>query len=249
MAAPKLGLQLIVYGPRPQTDLAGVMREVAKVGYAGIEAGNLFGGHDKQQVKDLLAETGLAICGAHSGYGDIANPAWVEGAMAFLHEVGSRYLICSGVAPGEGLAAYDAAAEMFNTVGARCREAGLTFCYHNHAWEFEAFDGVKGIHRLAEATDPGLVKLCVDVYWVHIGKEDPAAFIQRYAKRAVYFHFKDGGDGYFTELGKGTVDLAGATAAARQTAEEWIVCEQDHTDLEPRQSIAESYAKLRELGL
>jgi len=249
MAAPQLGLQLIVYGGRPQTDLAGVLREVAEVGYAGIEAGNLFAGHDPQQVQDLLAETGLSICGAHSGYGDMADAARVEASMAFLQAVGSKYLICSGVAPGEGIAAYEAAAETFNALGARCREAGLTFCYHNHAWEFETFGGVKGIHRLAQMTDPALVKLCVDVYWVTIGKEDPAAFIQRYADRAVYFHFKDGGDGYFAELGKGTVDLAGATQAALRTVEEWIVCEQDHTDLTPRDSAAESYAKLRELGL
>ncbi len=257
MAAPKLGLQLIVYGGRPQEDLAGVLQEVAEAGYVGIEAGNLFATHGPQQVKDLLAQTGLEVCGSHGGYADCEDPAKVEANIAYLKAVGSRYLICSGVAPGEGIAAYEQAAETFNRVGAQCQQSALSFCYHNHAWEFEAlrlrsgqaFDGVKGIHRLCEVTDPALVKLCVDVYWVTIGKENPAEFIERYADRAVYFHFKDGGDGYFVELGQGSVDLPGAAQAALKTVREWIVCEQDHTDLEPAESIAQSYACLKQLGL
>jgi sugar phosphate isomerase/epimerase len=123
------------------------------------------------------------------------------------------------------------------------------FCYHNHNWEFEAYDGVKGIHRLCELTDPDLMKLCVDVYWVHVGGEDPAEFIQRYADRAVYYHFKDGAPGSFIELGDGEVDLPKALQAALACNPEWIVCEQDRTELEPKASITKSREYLRSIGL
>jgi len=248
MSEHKLGLQLIVYGGRQAQDLKGVLQEVANAGYAGFEGGvNMLA--DPAAMNATMAEVGLKLAGAHSGYGEYTDLDKVKGHIAGLLACGSKYLICSGVAPGEGIAAYEAAAKTFNAVGALCKDAGAVFCYHNHAWEFEAFDGVKGIHRLMELTDPALVKLCTDVYWVTIGKEDPAEFIARYADRAGYYHFKDGAPGSFVELGQGTVDLPGSTKAALTAGADWIVCEQDRSELEPKVSIAQSMAYLRQLGL
>ncbi len=249
MVKPKIGLQLIVYGERPQKDLSGVLQEVAEAGYEGVETGAIFGPEQVPAIKDMLAETGLKYCGLHVGFADIADSARVQELCGVVKRLGGHYLICSGVAPGEGIQRYEKAADVFNVAGEATRNAGLTFCYHNHAWEFEEFGGVRGIHRLNELIDPTLVKLCVDVYWVAIGNEDPVEFIARYADRAEYFHFKDGAPGEFTELGQGTIDLIAAKEAALKTVKEWIVCEQDRTDKEPKQSIAESREYLRSIGL
>lgn len=249
MAHPRIGLQLIVYGDRQQTDLRGVLLEVAEVGYEGIEAGNLFAMHGEALVRDVLAETGLAVAGMHSGYADQLDQGKVEANIAYLRAVGAKYYINSGVAGQDSIRAYEEAAETFNRVGQLCKDEGLVFCYHNHAWEFQQFDGVKGIHRLFELTDPELVKACIDVYWVTIGGEDPAEFVARYADRAVYFHFKDGAPGEFVELGQGQVDLVSAKEAAVACSPEWIVAEQDKTSKEPKQSVAESLAYLRQIGL
>jgi len=249
MSKPRVGLQLIVYGKRPAEDLGGVLREVKQAGYQGIESGNLFQLGDPR-VKDLLSETGLAVAGMHAGFADMATAERTDANIAYLKQVGARYLICSGVADGEGLERYEKAAPVFNAVGRRCKDAGLVFCYHNHNWEFEESGGVKGIHRLAELTDPALVKLCIDVYWVHIGGERPAEFVTRYADRAPYLHFKDGAPGIFKELGQGEVDLKAAVEAALAAKPEWIICEQDRTDKDVAQSITESRSYMRdELGL
>ena len=249
MGEAKVGIQLIIYRERTQKDLAGVLRECATAGYVGIEAGNLFQMHDPQQVKEALAETGLKVAGMHTNYNGVSTEAQLAEHFAYLQAVNSSYLICSGVAPGKGIGRYETAAKTFNRVGARCRDEGLVFCYHNHAWEFESFNGVKGIHRLAELTNPELVKLCVDVYWVHVGGEDPAAFIRRYANRGGYYHFKDGAPGSFTELGRGEVNLTAAKDAALEAGAVWIVYEQDRTDKVVRDSIVESREYLRTLGL
>lgn len=250
MTQPRLGLQLIVYGGRQARDLRGVLREVGQAGYAGFEGGvGLLANPGVEALRDLMEEVGLCLSGVHSGYDEYTDPAKVASHIEKALACGCKYLICSGVAPGEGIAAYETAAETFNSVGGMCHEAGVTFCYHNHAWEFDSFDGQKGIHRLMELTDPGLVKLCTDVYWVTIGNEDPAEFILRYADRACYYHFKDGAPGSFVELGEGTVDLRGATRAALRAGADWIVCEQDKSALEPKESITRSMAYLRELGL
>jgi sugar phosphate isomerase/epimerase len=250
MAAPRIGVQLIVYRGREQEDLTGVLAEVRRARYDGIEAGNLSSIAPATVVRQMLADHRLVMSGVHTGYGDLEASDRLQSHLEFLQAVGARYLICSGVAPGEGIEAYEKAAETFNRVGEQCQQAGLVFCYHNHDWEFKTFNGVKAIHRLAEITDPALVQLCVDVYWVTIGGEVPREFIRRYAGRAQYFHFKDGAKGSFIELGQGTIDLSAARDAALEAGAEWIIAEQDRSDKEPGQSIAESREYMKShLGL
>ncbi len=249
MPQPKIGLQLIIYGQRPEKDLAGVAQEVAEAGYDGMECGGAIPDtYSAQAVNEILAQSSLALPGVHSSYGDMNDPARIDLYLEFVNAVGGKYLICSGVAEGEGIAAYETAAETFNQVGEHCRQQGITFCYHNHAFEFEAFNGVKAIHRLCELTDPALVKLNIDVYWVTIGEEDPAEFIRRYADRAGYYHFKDGVPGSFIELGQGIVDLVASRQAALEVGVDWVTCEQDTTTLEPKVSIAQSREYLRSIG-
>ncbi len=250
MADPKLGIQLIVFGGRQNEDLQGVMADVAEVGYDAAEIGvNFVDDLGAEKVQACIDATGLAVCGIHGGYANYTDEAWLGRAIDFCQAINCGYLICSGVSDRETLDGYLESARAFNEVGRRVTDAGLTFCYHNHAWEFESYDGQKGIHALATAIDPALVQLNIDVYWVTIGGESPTDFIACYADRAGYYHFKDGSQGpNFIELGQGDVDLPAAREAALKAGAEWIVCEQDRTTLDPKESAAVSLAYLREIG-
>jgi sugar phosphate isomerase/epimerase len=256
MANPGIGIQLIIFRDRARQDLAGVLRDVARAGYDGVETGNLYRSMAPAEVHALFEETGLSVTGAHAGYGEIADMAKVDEDIQFLKGMGARYLMCSGVADQKSIAGYERSAEVFNRVGRRCREAGIDFCYHNHNWEFASLGGHVALHRLAELTDPEYVKLCVDVFWVAVGGEDPAAFIRRYANRIPYFHIKDGqwdvgrpGKATrFTELGAGNVDLRSAVRAALQVHPEWLVYEQDTSyDRNPVESATESLKYLQQI--
>lgn len=250
MAKPKVGIQLIVYGARPQTDLDGVFAECKEAGYVGIESGNLGRVYGNSKIKDMLTRHRLIFTGVHAGYGEIVDDSKLQENIASVQALGGKYLICSGVADSKHIAGYDASVEAFNRVGAKCQAEGLIFCYHNHAFEFEVLEGgTKGIHRLAEYTDPDLVKFNIDVYWVTVGGEDPAAFIRKYANRAGYYHFKDGAPGSFVELGQGTVNLKAALEAALQTRADWIIYEQDRTGKEAKTAITESREYLLKLGV
>lgn len=250
----KIGLQLIVYGQRQNEDLPGVLAEVKQVGYDAAETGIQYPTMGAGAVIRAFQDAGLALTGIHTGYADMTDEGKVKDHIAFLKEANSRFLICSGVADNNSLAGYEQSAETFNKVGQMCAEAGVVFCYHNHAWEFKPLEGGhKGIHRLIELTDPKLVKLCIDVFWVHIGGENPVEFIAQYADRAGYYHFKDGektADGQtFIELGQGAVDLVAAKDEALRHPLDWIVCEQDSSDKEPQVSIQESFDYLKKIGL
>ena len=136
-------------------------------------------------------------------------------------------------------------------MGARLKDEGMVFNYHNHAFEFEDLGGVNGMQVLAAETNPDVVKFNMDVFWLTIGGENPGEFIRANANRGGYFHFKDGrrlADGglEFLELGAGGVDLKGAVAAALEVGAEWIVAEQDRTALPHLESVTISRKYLRD---
>src|SRR5438093_254256 len=90
MSSPRLGIQLIIFRDRPRQDLAGVLRDVARAGYDGVEAGNLFRGADPAAIQALFAETGLSLTGAHAGYGEFTDLAKVDEDIQFLKAMGDR---------------------------------------------------------------------------------------------------------------------------------------------------------------
>lgn len=250
MSKPSIGIQPIVYGQRTETDLDGIVAECRAVGYAGVECGHYVHQYGLAAVKEMFSRHGLTFTAIHTGYGDFTDEARLRAHIAFVKGMGGRYLICSGVADTNSVSGYDRSAETFNRAGAVCNAEGLTFCYHNHAFEFNPLEGgAKGIHRLADQTDPACVKFNIDVYWVTVGGEDPGAFIRKYADRAGYYHFKDGAPGSFTELGEGSVDLKGSLVAALEVGADWIIYEQDRTDHPVLWSVTRSREYLRTLGL
>ncbi|HPO07546.1 MAG TPA: sugar phosphate isomerase/epimerase [bacterium] len=249
MNKPNTGLNLIIFGDRVQNDLEDVLSEASQAGYTAIETRNFFETHGESRFKEILAETGLQVAAIHVGYEELTWQGKTDTHLRYLEAVGAKYFLCSGVSDLHCLEGFERSAEVFNRVGRQCRDAGIRFCYHNHDYEFRAWNGVKGIHRMLELCDQDLVGLCADVYWVHIGGENPAEYIDRYRDRVHYCHFKDGSPGRFTELGRGEVDLPSARDAVLRAGVEWIVVEQDKTDKAPKDSIRESLEYLRGIGL
>lgn len=258
MSEPLVGIQPIIYGGRLSEEPEAVLDEIAASGYRGVEAPNLFGRYGEATVKRWFTDRGLVIPATHTGYGAVADQDQLNSTLDFLESVGGRYVICSGT-KDQTAAGYDASAETFNQAGEACRERGLRFLYHNHDWEFKPLDdagdgGARGIDRLLAGTDPELVGLNIDVYWVTLGNDDPETFIRRHADRGGYFHFKDGyrdddGKPVFLPLGQGKVDLARALAAARAVGCHWVTYEQDRHDGSPVEALQASRDCLRSLGV
>ena len=252
---PRASVQLIVFGSRNRDYIAGVLEEVAQAGFPAIESGNMFATYGESETRRLLDENGLTISGVHFGYAEYADSEKLTTHIAFCKAMGIRHLMCSGVADRKSVDGYRTSCRLFNDVGRRLKDEGLVFNYHNHAWEFEDLGGTNGMRILDEGTDPDLVKFNIDVFWVNHGGEDPAAFIRKHSNRAGYFHFKDGsknpdGSPVFLELGRGIVDLKSAMAAAREVGAEWIVAEQDKTELPHLEAVTISRDYMRrELGV
>jgi len=232
-------------------DLPSVIAEVAKAGYSGIEADAPESPERLDQIRSALQGKDLVYAGGHCDIQQLGDLAEVESLANSVASLGGRFLLVSG---HDGtLEEYRAGAEILNQAGARCREAGVSLCYHNHAWEFSRTGGTRPIDLLIAETNPDLVNLCPDIYWVHVGGQDPADFISRHRDRCPYFHLKDGlGEDQikeFRELGRGCVDLKAALDAALSTRPQWIVVEQDSTKGDPAESVRVSREYLNTFGL
>ena len=263
MATPQVACHLIVFRGRQDEDLVGVLQEVQAAGFAGVEGGQLAGG-DGATAGRILRDHGFVQCSLSTGFHDIER---LDDSIAYAQAVGGSFVMVSGVGDHErdGIRAYETAAETFNRAGERCNAAGLTFCYHNHSWEFEEYNGITGLERLYELTDPALVKACIDVFWVRHGGRDPVSFLERYRDRIGYVHLKDlqylgaeprpagvlsRDDAEFVELGRGEVDFPGIWEVLRPLDLPWLVYEQDRSALPPGKAAAVSRRYLRErLGL
>jgi sugar phosphate isomerase/epimerase len=251
MPDPQASIQLIVFGERNRNDLPSVLKEVADAGYPAVECGNLFQTHGESESRRLLETYGLRVSGVHFGYSEYTAPERLGAHIDFCKAMGVRHLMCSGVADTKTVEGYRTSSRLFNDVGARLRDEGLVFNYHNHAWEFDDLGGMTGMRILAAETDPEVVKFNIDVFWVTIGGGVPGDFIRAHRDRAGYFHFKDGrrgpdGKPVFLELGRGDVDLKGSMEAAREVGAEWIVAEQDITELPHQESISISRTYMRD---
>ena len=104
---------------------------------------------------------------------------------------------------------YHVMVEKLNIIGQQINDAGLKFAYHNHGFEFEDHDGQNGYDLILRETDPSLVQLQMDMYWVmHAGTTTPIELVKNHPGRFVMWHIKDMDKVTrdYTELGKGSID-------------------------------------------
>ena len=100
----------------------------------------------------------------------------------------------------------------FNAIGKLLREKhGLTFCYHNHGYEFvKSGDGTL-YDVLMEKTNPQDVSYELDILWAFHPGADPAVILEKHGDRIKLMHLKD--------LRKGVKgDLSGKTAVENDVA-------------------------------
>lgn len=212
----RIGLQLYTLRSLMEKDVAKTLAFVAELGYREVEFAGYFD-HTPAEIKAMLASEGLTAPSTHVSMTHLNEhiDAVIETALT----VGHRYVVMPWLEPEErgGADVYRIYAEQLNRAGEACRKAGLTLAYHNHAFEFEAVDGIEPYDILMGETDPRLLKIQLDLYWTTKAGRDPLDYFARYPGRFVSCHVKDmRADGEMTEVGGGTIDFARIFAASEK---------------------------------
>jgi sugar phosphate isomerase/epimerase len=229
-------------------DYFGTLTKVAEVGYQGVELSPPPEGISIADLKNHLSSIGLRVIGAHASLEQLTGG--FAGLVDYLHDVGGKYVGLSQryASRQEVLES----ANLFNRIGEHCHKEGIQFLYHNHNWEFTRYDGEYAYDTLLRETDPELVKMELDTYWVKRGGEDPADYLNRLHGRCPLLHIKDVEDSeeqFFAEIGEGTLDWDAIFRAAEAAGTEWLVVEQDRSRRPIFESIAISFRNLQKMGV
>ncbi|MEL7427826.1 MAG: sugar phosphate isomerase/epimerase [Bacteroidota bacterium] len=259
----KLGLQLYSINDDMNKDPIGTLKAVKAMGYEDFEIYGFdaeqgtFYGIPAAEFKTVLEDLELTVSSGHYGFADFLNKTddelkrFVDQCIGGSQALGASYITWPWIAPEQrNMETFKQMPDILNQIGEQVNSADLGFAYHNHGFEFEDHDGENGYDIIIGETDPELVKLQIDMYWVmHSAKQTPKELIDRYPGRFKMWHIKDMDKVTrdYTELGNGSIDYTTIMPDPDQSGLEFFYIEQggnfSHSAL---QSAADSLAYFKE---
>lgn len=192
-----IGLQLYSVRNSLKEDPWGTLEAVAAAGFKYLEAANhnalndpgVGFGVSAADMRSSLDSLGMQIVGCHINPLDVSI---LPAALEYQAELGNTAFGCDiEFFPYGDIEFVLRRAETFNQVGELARQHGMTFYYHNHFQEFQKFGDQFVYEIIMENTDPDLVKIEMDTYWIYRGGQDPITWMERYADRIILLHQKD----------------------------------------------------------
>jgi sugar phosphate isomerase/epimerase len=243
----KIGLQLYTVRDQMKADFEGTLARVAEIGYKEVEFAGYFN-HSPADVKAILDRHGLSAPSTHISFeNDDQWKAALDGAKTIGHE----YIVMPWI-PAERRKTLDDwknFAQVFNHAGQAAHDAGIQFAYHNHDFEFPKLDGQVPYDVLLQNTDPKLVQLEIDLYWITKAGQDPLAYFSRWPGRVPLVHVKDSAgppEHKMVDVGQGKIDWKRIFAKRDQAGIKHAFVEHDQPP-QPFADIAVSYRTLKDL--
>lgn len=248
----KIGIQLYSIHNLVNSDLNGSLEKLAGIGYNTIETAGYgdrkFYGHAPEAFRSLALGFGIEPLSSHSNVKlDNAEQTIDDAAAA-----GMKYVVKPSIPEDkrQTINDYRKLAEEFNEIGKLCKKAKLTFAYHNHAFEFAKIDGQIPYDVLLNNTDPDLVTMQMDTYWVFYGGHKPVDYIKKYPGRFKLWHVKDMAPGLkreSTEIGSGMIDFPAIFNLREESGMEYYFLEQEHFSMDHWESLAISFKYMNTL--
>jgi sugar phosphate isomerase/epimerase len=173
-------------------DVAATLDTLKSMGIKDMEFSNLFG-RKASEIREMLDDRGMFCSSFGVGYPDLTTKTREVGENA--KTLGAKYVRVAWI-PHDGatftIADAKKTVEEFNRVGKILKdEFGITFCYHNHGYEFQPYENGTLFDYIMKNTDPKYVSFEIDILWTFFPGLDPAALISKYPKRFKLLHLKD----------------------------------------------------------
>ena len=218
----KMGLQLYTIRDAMRRDVPGTLKRVAELGYQEVEtygfdpAGLAYYGLPARDFAQRLKDNGLTTPSGHYDLNKFPTASddelnrYVDRCIEGAKLVGHHYVTWPFLdEPLRGMASFTKIVGRFNGIGERMAKGGVQFAYHNHGFEFVEQNGRAPYDVVLKETDPTLVKLQLDLYWLsHDSTQPPRYWFDKAKGRYEMWHVKDmhkiSRD--YTELGNGTID-------------------------------------------
>ncbi|GAB3747417.1 sugar phosphate isomerase/epimerase family protein [Spirosoma pomorum] len=204
-----LGVQAYTYRHTFPKDVVATLDTIKAQGFTEMEGG-VPKGLTAEAYKKMLDERGIRMPATGAGYEEIVKDpiAVVKQAKA----LGASYVMVAWIPHQKSnftLANAQQAVADFNRVGKVLKENGLTFCYHDHGYEFQPYQagpsqGETLFDYIVKNTDPKYVSFEMDILWTTFGGADPVVLLNKYGSRWKLMHLKDLKKGIKGDLSGGT---------------------------------------------
>jgi sugar phosphate isomerase/epimerase len=217
----KAGIQLYTLRDLIGKDPKGIIGKVAMAGYKevemfGLSAEQTFFGYSVKDFASLLKQNKITSPSGHyspekflfeNGSDDEVKKLCDTG-----HLMGHQYIVIPYLTEErrKTIDQYKKLAERITKAAEICKASGLQLAYHNHDFEFADMNGQKGYDILLKETDPAMLKMEMDIYWVVRAGYDPVDIFKANPGRFPMLHVKDmdKADGKMnTEVGNGSIDF------------------------------------------
>jgi sugar phosphate isomerase/epimerase len=251
-----LGVQLYTIRNLIKGDnLLSLLKQIRAIGYEEVELFPIVYKQTERELTSILRRSGLTAASGHFNYEDFVSK------IPYARRLGLKWMVCPMLPKGQwgSPEGFRRAAATFNQWGKQCQQHGMRFAYHNHNYEFQDLKGTTGFDILVKETDPELVWLEMDVYWITQAGRDPVLLLNQLGKRVRLLHLKDrkadvptsqvldSSAEHFTEAGNGTIAWRPLLALAQKLGIEHYFVEQDESDKSPMDSLKISYTFLHKI--
>lgn len=229
--------------------LAAILKEVAAMGYQGVEFAG-FHGLDASELKTELDANGLKVAGAHIPLEDLLGDR-LSSTIEYNKTIGNRFLICP-ILPEEhrnSIASWRKSAALFNELATKLAAHGMSIGYHNHTLEFVELDGILPWDVFYGNTGSDVV-MQLDTGNALAAGADVAPFIEKYPNRSVTVHLKEHAHDVEKQplIGQGDVDWQRIFRLCEETGgTEWYIVEQESSAYPPMECVRHCLDNLRRM--
>ena len=245
MRRDQISLQLYTVREETARDMPGTLRRISEIGYPAVELAG-YGDLSVGDLGNVLGDLGLRVSGSHVPY-----ESWdtdPEAVVADMRALGCAHAVVPMAPPDQRKDEASVArfAENLNRWGELCRGEDVNLSYHNHDFEFAPLGGSTMWDVLVGETDPQLVQLELDLYWIKYGGADPESVLRDVGDRVSLVHLKDmAPDETLSDLpvGEGTLPWNQLLEVADAAGVEWFIAEQDN----PRDALEDVRISLQHL--
>src|SRR3954464_3573194 len=186
-----LGLQMYSLRFYAPTNAIAKLEKARELGFNAIEGGGLPRMSPQESVK-VIEQHGLKLVSTGSDFNRLKSDP--DGAAAQAKALGAKYVMCSWIPHAKGRFSEKEAREaaaVFNVAGEKFKNAGITFTYHCHGYEFQPFGEGTLFDLIVKETKPDSVFFELDVFWAKQGGADPAKLLEKHSSRFKLMHVKD----------------------------------------------------------
>ncbi|WP_081853370.1 sugar phosphate isomerase/epimerase family protein [Erythrobacter longus] len=239
-----LGAQLYTVRTLFEADARGTLEALAKIGIKDCETAGLFE-HSAADIRAIMDDNGLISRSGHVRLEALRDDAAFGANLDEAATLGQDRLYLGWIPEEERTTdKYRALAELLNRRGAEAKSAGIMIGYHNHEFEFIEQGDTTGYDILLRQTDPELVTMELDFFWVADAGKDPLEILESAPGRFTSCHIKDRDQaGEMVSVGDGTIDFKTLLPLAQAAGVERFYIEHDNPE-DPLASVGRSYAHL-----